>query len=444
MRESQLEKIRLAGVVGAGGAGFPTHVKLAANAEVIIANGAECEPLLRVDQQVMEHDAAAVVAGMRAAVELTGAAKGIICLKAKYKQAVAALTKALEGETADISLKLIDNYYPAGDEQALVYEATGRVVPTGGIPIAAGAVVLNVSTLVNIAAALEGKPVTHKYVTITGEVGKPVTVSAPIGMPVQALIDYAVGPRRENGFAVILGGPAMGPVADDWDISVSKTLGGVIVLPDSHSLILKKTTPLAHQMKLARSVCCQCNQCTELCPRRTLGLDTSPHKVMRALAYGNGSGVEPEAVISCCECGVCSYFACSMGLSPSRVMAKLKGELLAKKVPYEKRQSRGVSDVRGFKNLPAVRLTMRLGLRKYDLPAPMEREPLLTDKVKIPLKQHIGAPGRPVVTPGQKVSMGDVIADIPDGSLGAIIHASISGEIASVNESYIEIRGGEA
>ena len=438
---TNIEKVKQAGVVGAGGAGFPTHVKLGATAEVIIANGAECEPLLRVDQQVMEYDAKLVVDGMRLAMEMTGASKGVICLKAKYKDAVASLEKVLENEEADISLLKLDNYYPSGDEQALVFEATGKVVPTGGIPIAAGAVVLNVSTLTNIAEAVEDIPVTQKYVTITGAVENPVTVKVPIGTKVSELVKYAGGPAREEGFEIVLGGPAMGAVCEDWDTPVTKTLGGIIVLPAEHNLIYKKTAPLERQIKLSRSVCCQCNQCTMLCPRRTLGLETAPHMAMRALAYGNGNGLSPEAIVSCCECGICTYFACSMGLMPSRVMGSMRAEILSQKVPFNKTESIGASKDRPYKNLPVTRLISRLGLKRYDVAAPMEQELLPIDQVIIPLRQHIGAPGEPCVNEGQSVSAGDLIANIPEGALGANIHASISGTIHSIKDGYIEIRG---
>ncbi|MCL2220771.1 MAG: SLBB domain-containing protein [Oscillospiraceae bacterium] len=443
---SHIEKIRAAGIVGAGGAGFPTHVKLGAQAQVIIANGAECEPLLRVDQQIMEHYAAQVVKGVDIAMELAGAKRGVICLKEKYKQAVKSLKKVISDTKKDISLLTVSNYYPAGDEQALVYEVTGEVVPVGGIPIAKGAVVLNVNTLVNVAEAMDDNPVTHKYVTITGEVSKPVTVLAPIGTSVRKLVEYADGPANEEEYALLLGGPAMGAVTSDWDTPVTKTLGGIIVLKKDHGLITKKTSPLQSQIKLSRAACCGCNQCTLMCPRNTLGQQTSPHKAMRAIAFGSGDGMVPEQVISCCECGICSYFACTMELLPSRIMGMLKSELLKKKVPFENKESIGVSAERTVKNLPVSRLVSRLGIRAYDVPAPMEREPIKTERVKIPLKQHIGAPCTPCVKKGQSVKPGDIIGNIPEGQLGANVHASISGVVAAVDNGFVEIQavGGNA
>ena len=154
-----------AGVVGAGGAGFPTHVKLNCKADIVLANGAECEPLLRVDQQMMLLRAADVVRGLKLAMKACGAKEGVICIKAKHKEAIQALEKAC---SAGVSVFQLKDYYPAGDEQQMVYDATGRIVPVGGIPIDAGVVVQNVSTLLNILAASKGVPVTHKYLTVTG------------------------------------------------------------------------------------------------------------------------------------------------------------------------------------------------------------------------------------------------------------------------------------
>lgn len=157
MESIKLEKIRNAGVVGAGGAGFPTHIKISNEAEVVIANGAECESLLRVDRQVMENFPDKVISGLQTVMEISNAKRGVICLKEKYHLAVERLKEAIK-DKKNITLLLLRSYYPAGDEQQMVYEVTGRVVPRGGLPINVGAIVTNVSTLVNIAEALNDVP----------------------------------------------------------------------------------------------------------------------------------------------------------------------------------------------------------------------------------------------------------------------------------------------
>lgn len=175
-----VEQVRLAGVVGAGGGGFPTHVKLAGKADTVIANGAECEPLLHKDAAVMEHEAVAMVRGIQLAMEAVGAATGIVGIKAKNKHAVEAVEAACKGTT--VRVHLLGDYYPAGDEYDLVHETTGRLIPPGGIPLNVGIVVCNVETFVNIAAAAEGRPVTHKTLTIAGAVRSPRTITVPLGM----------------------------------------------------------------------------------------------------------------------------------------------------------------------------------------------------------------------------------------------------------------------
>jgi Na+-translocating ferredoxin:NAD+ oxidoreductase RnfC subunit len=142
-----VEKVRQAGVIGAGGGGFPTHIKLAAKADTIIANGAECEPLLHKDAVIMEEEAALLVRGMLLAKEEVGATDAIIGIKAKKKQAVEAVQRACQG--TPVRVYLLGDYYPAGDEYDLVYEVTGRLIPPAGIPIQVGAVVNNVETFVN-------------------------------------------------------------------------------------------------------------------------------------------------------------------------------------------------------------------------------------------------------------------------------------------------------
>ena len=179
--------VQAAGVTGAGGAGFPTHVKFRAQAEIVLANGAECEPLTHVDKQLMIHHAPQVVAGLRAAIRATGAERGIIGVKAKSKEAIASLRRELQG-AEDITIAELGNFYPSGDEQVMVYDVLGRIVPEGGIPLDVGVVVNNVETLYNVSQALEGRPVTHKYVTVIGEVARPVTVRVPIGVSIGEVI----------------------------------------------------------------------------------------------------------------------------------------------------------------------------------------------------------------------------------------------------------------
>lgn len=432
--------IREAGIVGAGGAGFPTHIKVNCKAEVVIGNGAECEPLLRVDQQLMQHYADKVVRGMELVMEATGAPKGIICLKEHYHNAVDALEKVIANKPG-ITLHLMKSYYPAGDEQTMVYDATGKVVPTGGLPLDVGAVVNNVSTLIGIADAADGKPVTDKYVTVNGEVSNPVTLKVPIGTPLRALVAAAGGPNNEDDYVLIIGGPAMGKLCDDWNTPVTKTTGGILVFKKDHPLVAKKTPDLEADLRLAKAVCCQCNMCTLMCPRNALGLGVEPHKAMRAAALGEGTLLgDPNGVFSCCDCGICSYYACNFGLSPSRMMQNMKAGLQKAGYKPTKQVKSSPNPNIISSRIPVSRLISRMGVSDYDVAAPLVDKDLPIKIVRIPLSQHIGAPSVPVVTVGDGVRKGTLIADIKEKSLGAKIHASIDGTVSAVTEQYIEIK----
>ena len=240
------EKVRQAGVVGAGGGGFPTHVKLNAKAETVIANGAECEPLLHKDAVIMEESAAELVRGMQLAMEAVGANEGVIGVKGKKKHAVEAVQAASKG--TNVRVQLLGDYYPAGDEYDLVYNVTGKLIPPGGIPIAVGVVVNNVETFVNIAAAHDGKPLTHKMLTIAGAVKSPATLRVPIGTTFRECIEYAGG-LDTNDPVLCLGGLMMGTTTDDLDTPVTKTSTGVVILPRTHHVIERKLKPAKAQAK---------------------------------------------------------------------------------------------------------------------------------------------------------------------------------------------------
>ncbi len=433
-----LAKIRGAGVVGAGGAGFPTHVKLNCKAEYVIANGAECEPLLRVDRHVMAVYAEHVVRGVRIAMDATGAKEGIICLKSHYKDALSELEKQV-AKHDNIAVHKLKSYYPAGDEQSMIYEVTGRVVPTGGLPVDVGCVVCNVSTLVNIANAMQGKPVTHKHVTVTGEVDNPCTVCVPVGTPINILLKHA-GFKLTDEYTLIIGGPCMGTLCDDAKTPVTKTTGGVIVLKKEHPLVAKKTKTTKTDIKLAKAVCCQCSLCTQMCPRNALGLNVTPHKAMRAIANETGDLLgDVNGIFSCCDCGICTYYACNFGLKPSHVMTGLKASLVKSGVKPVKEVHSSADDGQSLKKVPVSRLIGRLGINEYDVPAPMVADALPVKNVKILLKMHIGAPSVPIVKKGDVVTRGQLIAQIPPNSLGANAHASITGTVTAVARGYISI-----
>ena len=432
-----IEAIRNAGVVGAGGAGFPTHVKLNVSAQRVIVNGAECEPLLRVDQLAMQHRADRVVRGLMLAMEAAHAPQGVIATKLHYEEAVAALRRAIEGKP-NLSLHLMESYYPSGDEKAVIFEVTGQVVPTGKLPIDAGCVVINVGTAIGIADAAEGIPVTEKRVTICGDVPEPVTVNVPIGTGLREVLALSGFTGDEQDYALIVGGPCMGNLTERWDDPVTKTTGGLLVLKRTHPQVRLRKITMEEQARLARAICCQCNRCTQLCPRHAMGLPVEPHKAMRAISTGNAALLGNAAgVLACSSCGLCTNFACEMGLTPSVVMTMLKAELGKAGVKPVPETDIAPEPWIALKAVPVKRLIARMHLSAFDRPAPESDKTVAPRRVTLPLRQHVGKPSEPVVKPGDRVQKGQLIARIPDKALGAALHASIAGTVAEVNEHAI-------
>lgn len=433
------EKVKAAGVVGAGGAGFPTHVKLEAKADVYLVNAAECEPMLRTDQQLAALQPDLLVRGLQVAMESTGAKEGIIALKPKYKQAIDAIQPLLPSH---IRIELLRDVYPAGDEVITLWLTTGRRVPPGGIPLHVGAVVNNVQTLINVAKAMDGEPVTTRTFTVSGAVQNPVTVTVPVGTSLAEVLAMAGGPTSDP-VAFIDGGPMMGRLLDDISQPVTKTTGGLIALPADHMLITRKRQTMASVLRIAKTVCEQCCYCTELCPRHIIGHELPPHLIVRAANHnylGNPSVI--RSALTCSECGVCEAYACPVGISPMRVNIQLKNQLRAEGIRYE--GILGPADTMAEHRLiPTSRLISRLNLKAwYPSEAPFQEGGYQPKKVVLLLKQHTGAPATPVVRKGEQVITGQLVAEIPEGALGARVHASIAGTVEEVTPQTIIIRNG--
>lgn len=433
--------VQAMGVVGAGGGGFPTHRKLSHPCEIVIANGAECEPLLGNDTFVMEREAQDIVLGLSLAMEATGAKKGFIALKAKHPEAEAALRGAVQGKE-NIRIFLLGDYYPAGDEFLLVREVTGRIVPEGGIPLNVGVVVLNVETLRNIAQAVRGKPVIERTLTCHGEVQRPSVLRVRIGTPFEEVIARCGG-ATVDPYALVVGGPMMGWVTCDPKAPVTKTTTGIFVLPRDHEVIRKKTLPLPYIIKQSKAACCQCTYCTEFCPRYLLGHNLAPHKIMRQINLG--LDVPPEVIegaVLCSECGLCEVFACPMELSPRVVNHAIKERFLAMQYRpvFPKRELEVRSDF-PYRKIPVARIEGRLQIEEYKKrPLVHLEEVLVPSRVELLLKQHAGAPARPVVQVGDRVQEGDVVGEA-HGEVSARVHASITGRVVFVDEERVVIEG---
>ncbi|MEE0434266.1 MAG: 4Fe-4S dicluster domain-containing protein [Peptococcaceae bacterium] len=437
-----INQIKEAGIIGAGGAGFPTHAKLASEAEYILMNAAECEPLLRVDQQLMDIFADDILKGFEMAGRAVAAKHAIIGIKKKHGKVIAKLQERIAalGFAGYVEVGELPDMYPAGDEQVLVYELTGRVVPEAGIPIQVGCVVVNSETALNIYKASQGQPVTEKYITIAGDVPRRLTVKVPVGTPIIDVLKLS-GIDDFSDYAVIDGGPMMGPVMKDLNGYVSKKNKGFVILPKDHFLIRKKSVTLEQAKKVNKATCEQCRMCTDLCPRYLLGHNMQPHKMMRAQNYAFTDLDSVKIAQLCCQCNLCELFSCPAGLHPKMANLYFKGLLAQEGVRYKPETTDfEARSMRPYRKVPSKRLIARLGLTPFDQPAPMSDDTVVPDVVRISTRQHVGAPAVPTVAVGDHVEAGQKIGDIAPDSLGAAIHSSIAGTVTEVTPHFIEVR----
>jgi len=440
MTKSSLQEIAEAGVVGAGGAGFPTHVKLAAKADTVLINAAECEPLLHKDKELLRAYADEVLEGLAVAMELVGASRGVIGVKGKYRDVIELLQRKLP---PGVDLVPLRDAYPAGDEFILVYDVLGRVVPPAGIPLAVGAVVINVETAIHVALARQ-RPVTEKYLTVAGAVAQPVTLRVPVGVTLSECVAAAGGPTIPDANYMV-GGVMMGYLEEDHNALVAKTTGGVIVLPDDHVVIRRRRQGWQKIVRIGRSACDQCSFCTELCPRWLLGHPIEPHRAMRSLGFNLVGESNVAGTAFCCECNLCSLYSCPEDLDPKNVCMQNKRRLAAEKKhwnnpPFDPRRAELHLENR---KAPMSRLMLKVGLTPFRNVGPLEDRLLETRKVGIQLKQHVGAPCEPVVGVGDRVTKGQVVGRPPqsDGktALGAPVHASIDGEVTAIHDGTVWI-----
>ena len=435
---SLIEQTRQAGVVGAGGGGFPAHVKFAAKAEIVIGNGAECEPLLHKDAAVIEHHARAVVRGIELVMDQVGAREGVLGIKEKKKAVVAAAREACAGSR--VRVHLLGDYYPAGDEYDLVFAVTGKLIPPQGLPLQVGAVVSNVETLAQVAAAAEGRPVLRKMVTIAGAVAHPSTFEVPLGANYQDLIAAAGGATCADPVLQI-GGMMMGRTSESLDVPITKTDAGAIVLPREHKTIDRKLRPKAAQARIGRSACDQCRYCTEFCPRFLLGYAVEPHQVMRGLGFTSAGASQwnPWASL-CCSCGLCTLYACPEDLYPKEACDDAKVELRATGFKWTGPAPTKPHPFHDGRRVPIERLVSKLGIGAWDKPAPLRPfSPELT-RLVLPLKQSAGVAIIPSVRDGQKVKAGEVLGEPPEGALGARLHAPVEARVESVTDAIVLVK----
>ncbi len=437
-----LHKVREAGIVGAGGAGFPTYFKLNSDVDYLVANAAECEPLLFNDQYIMMEFTNEIISGMQIAAEIIGAKKSIIAIKGKYKEIIKKI-KSLLPETG-FEVFEMDNFYPAGDEQSMLYDVLKKTVPALGIPLQVGAVVQNVNTFIHIHEAIkDGTPVTDRYLTVNGVMDKPFVMKVPIGTSIKYLLQNYFSDAYEKIMkkeAVLMtGGPMMGNlIGEDMDIPITKILSGILVLPPDIPPVKERQKSIGEIIRDAKIACCNCSYCTELCPRYAIGHDFKTHLIMQGVAFASPEFyVEYDAAFMCCECGICSMVACPMDLSP-RIMNKFMKEQISKAGIKPRKKEKLLAPTLNDRKVPYSRLLRQIGLTEYDVFPPFYKDKLEIKSVRIPLRQHIGAPQAVAVKVGDAVNRGQKLTLEEDANRMSVpVHSSIDGVVTAIRNSEI-------
>ena len=285
--------VREAGIVGMGGAGFPTAVKLTPKTPVdtILLNGCECEPYLTADHKLLLHYAEDVIYGLKAILKATGAQNGVIVIEDNKPDAVALMEEKVAGMDG-ISVCVAKTKYPQGAEKMLIKRVTGRQVPSGGLPADVGVVVSNVATAKAISDAIQtGMPLIERVVSVTGEhIANPGNFVVRIGTSVQALVDHCGGITGEN-VTIKAGGPMMGFVQSTLDTPIMKGSNGIIAVDTDHT---------------QEVACIKCGRCVDVCP-----MELKPLYFAKYADEGNWAGVKEQKVMDCLECRCCEYICSS-------------------------------------------------------------------------------------------------------------------------------------
>ena len=293
--------VREAGLVGMGGAGFPTRVKIEPNPrqpkETMIINGCECEPYITCDYRIMLEWTNQIIAGIKLARKVCGCSEVFIGIEDNKPQAIEVMNAAVQKSSNGNAIKVVPvkTKYPQGGERQLIKAILRKNVPTGGIPPMIGVLVLNIATVAAIAEAVVfGQPLTHRVVTVTGEaIAKPGNYYMPIGLPVSEIIDFCGGVIQKSA-KVVIGGPMMGIAIADLSTPTTKTTGAITILTAEQigeAKFVGRQTP-----------CIRCGRCIDACPEHL-----NPTKIAHAVKNSLFDVAEDYFITACTECGCCSY-----------------------------------------------------------------------------------------------------------------------------------------
>ncbi len=437
-------RMRNAGVVGTDKFAVPTYVKLSSKADLVIANGAESEPLLHSEKSLLYEKPGLIIDGIKIAMEATGALKAVIAVRSSEKERMSYLSALLK-EEEDIDLFFLEDFYPSGDDPILVYEVTKKLIPEGKTPLDEGIVVEKLLSFAWMYQGYHGKPVTERPISVVGEVQKPQVSWFPIGTLYKDVLKSAGGTTLDLKDAVVFdGGPLQGEIVKDLNVGIGKNTSAVMVLPKDHKVSKVKMKSLEEMILQNQGVSGDSSMMEDLCPRYQLGYDIHPSEVMKSFHFPlTMKSATLSSAYLCNDCSLCEFVGSStLNESPRLVYSEfLKGlARQGKKKPLE--SSKKIKKVRSnyeYNKVSCSHLTRRIQVEKYDSFNRSILPKTNPQKVRVPVTRHKGTPAQPVVVEGQSLRMGDVIAFSPPGELGTTYHASIPGRVSEVNDHWIEI-----
>ena len=311
----------------------------------------------------------------------------------------------------------------------------------GCLPITQGVIVLNVETLYNVSLAVrDGQAVTEKWLTLGGDIEETRVLRVPVGTPISKIFKkYEITVPESH--VVIDGGPSMGRIVNPLTACVGKTTKGILVLPRDIPAVTMKLRTADRHVAVANAVCCQCTNCTEMCPRALLGYPLEPHRLVRA--SNEVVRAIPKSYTSallCCGCGICEISACGQYISPKAVIAGQKKILAEAKIRYPQGKApvAPIAD-RSMRRVPVSRWRSLLGVAKFQRTPQGDFDIYSCGEVFVSLKPHIGVPSIAEVKVGDRVAKGDLIARAADG-LSIHQHASIDGVVTYIDENGIRIK----
>lgn len=293
-QEEIRERVKLAGIVGQGGAAFPTYVKLSPppdkKIDIVIINGCECEPYLTRDYRYMIERTDDLISGLKLIMKSVAAEKGVIGIEDNKLEAIKKLKEAVKN-IPNISIEVFKTKYPQGAEKMLIKAVTGKEVPPGKLPFDVGVVIQNIGTSIAVNDAIvKGEPQLIAALTVSGlGINQPKNLIVPIGTPLADVFEYCGG-IKENAVKVVVGGPMMGVAQYDFSAPVMKATSGILVLTDKEVNDFEETP------------CLRCGKCVDVCP-----LNLIPTKLARLSSLDRFDDAEKLGITVCMECGTCTY-----------------------------------------------------------------------------------------------------------------------------------------